>query len=56
MRKKELKKLWSSPRPISIAKLNVSPRLHMQPINLIVHEGSYWLTPWDILSWRRLHA
>ena len=35
------KKLWSSPRPISTAKLNASPRLHMQPINLLVHEGSY---------------
>ena len=31
----------SSPRPISTAKLNVSLRLHMQPINLLVYEGSY---------------
>ena len=30
-----------SPRPISICKLNVSPRLHFRPINLIVSEGSY---------------
>ena len=33
--------LWSSPRPISTAKLNTSLCLHMQPINLIVYEGSY---------------
>ena len=37
----ERKETKSSPRPISTAKLNVSPRLHMQPINLLVHEGSY---------------
>ena len=40
----------SSPRPISTAKLNMSPCLHTQPINLIVHEGSYQLKLWDILS------
>ncbi len=38
---KERKETKSSPRPISTAKLNASPRLHMQPINLLVHEGSY---------------
>ena len=37
----ERKETKSSPRPISTAKLNASPRLHMQPINLLVHEGSY---------------
>ena len=40
----------SSPRPISTAKLNVSPRLHMQPINPVVYWGSYQITLWDILS------
>ncbi len=42
--------VWSSPRPISTAKLNTLPCLHTQPINLIVHEGSYQLKLWDILS------
>ena len=32
---------WSSPRPISTAKLNASRRLHLQPINLVVFKGSY---------------
>ena len=40
--------LWSSPRPISTAKLNMLPCLHTQPINLVVYKGPYWLTPWDI--------
>ena len=31
----------SSPRPISTAKLNTLPCLHMQPINLVVYKGSY---------------
>ena len=48
--------LWSSPRPISTAKLNTLPCLHMQPINLVVLKGSYQLTLWEILSWSRLHA
>ena len=30
-----------SPRPISTCKLNVSPRLHIRPIKLIVYERSY---------------
>ena len=30
-----------SPRPISTALLNTSLCLHMQPINLVVHKGSY---------------
>ena len=47
---------WSSPRPISIAKLNMSPYLHLQPINLVVFKGSYLLMQWDILSQERLHA
>ena len=33
--------LWSSPRPISTAKLNASRHLHTQPINLVVFKGSY---------------
>ena len=33
--------LWSSPRPISTAKLNASRHLHTQPINLVVYKGSY---------------
>ena len=33
----------SSPRPISTRKLNVSPRLHIEPINLVVYKGSYLL-------------
>ena len=48
--------LWSSPRPISTAKLNASRHLHTQPINLVVLKGSYQLTLWEILSWRGLHA
>ena len=31
----------SSPRPISTRKLNASPRLHIEPINLVVYKGSY---------------
>ena len=33
--------MWSSPRPISTAKLNMSPCVHTQPINLVVYKGSY---------------
>ena len=32
---------WSSFRPISIGQLNVSLRLHLRPINVIVSHGSY---------------
>ncbi len=35
--------LWSSPQPISTAKLNASRHLHTQPINLVVFKGSYSL-------------
>jgi len=28
-------------RPISTARLSASRRLHLQPINLVVYEGSY---------------
>ena len=47
---------WLSPRPISTVQLNGSLRLHLQPINLVVFKGSYWITPWDISSWGGLHA
>ena len=33
--------LGLSPRPISIRWLNVLPRLHLEPINLVVYKGSY---------------
>ena len=33
----------SSPRPISTARLNVSLRLHLRPINLVVYQESYSL-------------
>ena len=33
-------KKWSSFRPISTAKLNISLCLHTQPINLVVYKGS----------------
>ena len=35
--------LGLSPRPISTRKLNVSLRLHIEPINLVVYKGSYLL-------------
>ena len=34
---------WSSPRPISINQLNMSPCLHLWPIYHIVYVGSYLL-------------
>ena len=36
-----LLKFSSSPRPISINKLNMLPCLHLWPINLVVFKGSY---------------
>ena len=33
--------LWLNPRPISKSQLNVSPRLHLSPIYLVVFKGSY---------------
>ena len=35
------KPLRISPRPISTCQLNVLPRLHSKPINLVVFKGSY---------------
>ena len=41
---------WLSPRSISIRQLHVSPRFHLEPIYLIVFEGSYLLAQWEISS------
>ena len=37
------KHFWLSPRSISIRQLHVSPHFHLEPIYLIVFEGSYLL-------------
>ena len=34
---------WSSPRSISIGQLNTLPCLHLQPINLVICKGSYFI-------------
>ena len=39
-----------SPRPISTGRLNVLPRLHLRPINVIVYHGPYLVTQWEISS------
>ena len=41
---------WLSPRSISIRQLHTSPCFHPGPIYLIVFEGSYLLTQWEISS------
>src|SRR5438105_3438149 len=33
-----------SPRPISTGRLNVLPRLHLRPINVVVYHGPYLVT------------
>ena len=38
-REREMNTKWSSSRPISTGQLNVSPRLHLRPINLVVFQG-----------------
>ena len=43
-------------RLISTARLNVSPRLHLQPINLVVFEEPSGAYAREILSWEGLHA
>lgn len=48
--------LWSSPRPISIGQLNALLHLHLRPIYLVVCQGTYLLSQWDISSWGRFHA
>ncbi len=35
----------SRPRPISTARLNTLLCLHLRPINLVVYEGSYLVSP-----------
>ena len=45
-----MKQMWLSPRSISIRQLHVSPRFHLEPIYLIVFEGSYLLAQWEISS------
>ena len=44
--------LYRSLRAISTARLNVSPRLHLRPIDVVVSDGPHF----EILSWRRLRA
>ena len=44
--------MWSSPRPISTSQLNVSPRLHLKPINLVVYKGPYLVDPVGYLIFR----
>ena len=39
-RNAETKNKRKSERPISICKLNMSPCLHIRPINLVVYKGS----------------
>ena len=43
---------WLSPRPISTVQLNGSLRLHLQPINLVVFKGSYWINSMGYLILR----
>jgi hypothetical protein len=43
-------------RAISTARLNVSPRLHLRPIDVIVYDGPSGGCPRETLSWERLHA
>ena len=45
---------WSSFRPISIGQLNVSLRLHLRPINVIVSHGSY-LKGGNLFLWGASH-
>ena len=46
----------SSPRPISTGRLNVLPRLHLRPINLVVCEGPYLVDPvGDLILGRASH-
>src|SRR5690606_37802719 len=47
---KDSVQIWLSPRSISIRQLHMSPRFHLEPIYLIVFEGSYLLAQWEISS------
>ena len=46
---------WSSVRPISIGQLNVSPHLHLRPINVIVSHGSYLFREGNLFLWGASH-
>ncbi len=46
----------SRPRPISTGLLKTLLPLHIQPINLVVFQGSYPVTWWEISSWGLLPA
>ena len=48
--------LRSSPRLISTGPLHPSLNFHSQPINLIISQGSYYLTVWEISSRGWLHT
>ena len=48
--------LWSSPRTISTTQLHTLLHFHLWPINQVVFLDPYRTTPWEILSWRGLHA
>ena len=43
---------WLSPRPISTVQLSESLHLHLQPINLVVFKGSYWINSMGYLILR----
>jgi hypothetical protein len=40
----------SSPRPISTGQLNTLPCFHFRPIDLVVYEGPYLVSQWEISS------
>ena len=46
----------SSPRPISTGQLHTLLRFHFRPINLVVYQGPYLISQWEISSWSRLRA
>ena len=46
----------SSPRPISTRQLHASRHFHSGPSYLIILQGSYQLSLWEISSWGRLRA
>ena len=46
----------SSPRPISMCMLHMLPCFHITPIDLIVFEGSYFLSEWEPYSRGGFHA
>ena len=46
----------SSPRPISTGQLHTLLCFHFRPINLVVYQGPYLISQWEISSWSRLRA